>query len=721
MNARKHAERLLGWSALLAPMPLPLNSVLEWPVLGLYGAFVALFLVRSGERTLPNWAMNLLGLVYLPVLLVDLRMILGRGQLVQTVVHVCMFAVVVKLFALRSRRDLWQTFGAVFFLFLASMGTSVHPSVVLYLLAFSVLAMAFLMRMAMMQVLVRFASVEETLTKLSIRKFLLPASVIAVAASAPLFAIFPRLNAPMMGIRGTGTGTEIFSTGFTDVVSLDAIGRQRGNPQVALRLRYEGTPPDPSEIRLKGGSFDLFRGKRWIAAEPKPTLLTSQEGSFLLKREPLRQTVELWQQPFNSKALLLPVEAAEVELQIPIPVLGWDRSGAVSLWRRTQSVLPFRVGLADGPVLTGMKPERSPVGPPDPTLNTEGLSDRARDLALEVMGEGAPEDQAARLMTYFRDQFTFSLEFMGRTGQSPLDDFLFDSKQGHCELFASSTVLMLRSRDIPARLVTGFLGADFNPLTGYFVVRQGNAHAWVEAYFEGPGWVILDPTPPSGLPTAAGSRVAWSVFRQAWDFVQFRWDRYVLTYGSQDQISALWGLRKLWIKAQMWLANLSIGEDSEEVSADGSASSSEGASSEAIQPEEAPSTNPLVVLPLLLALALAVVFWRRQSPRSLSAERAFRALRRSLQRAGLEVSPATPPEGLERRAAESFPQAQEPTGKVIDFYLRESFGGQMLTRDQRGELSSSLKEAQRHVRRGRKAKASGRYARDRYAGSSRGS
>ncbi|MCB1034506.1 MAG: DUF3488 domain-containing protein, partial [Acidobacteria bacterium] len=429
MIRRRHAEGLLGWAALLAPIPLPFNTVLEWPVLVLYLGLVLAFLRSSGERTLPVWAMNLLGLAYLPVLLVDLRMIFGRGQLVHTVVHLCMFAVVVKLFALRSRRDLWQTFFAVFFLFLASMGTSVHPSVVLYLLVFAALAMGFLMRMAMTHVLVRFGAVEETLERVPIRGFLLTATAVAILISAPLFALFPRLNTPFVGIRGTGTGTEIFATGFTDQVSLDSIGQQRGNPEVALRLRYEGRPPDPSEIRLKGAAFDTFVGKRWIASRPRMQLLTSQQGEFVLRQEPVRQKVDLWMQPLGSKALPLPVEAAEVELLLPIPVLNWDRGGAVSLWRRPQSVLPYRVGLAAEPVLTALVPGRElGSSAEEPTLDAGGLSERARELAREVMGEGNPQLQAARLLSFFREEFTFSLEFMGRTGPEPIDDFLFEGR-----------------------------------------------------------------------------------------------------------------------------------------------------------------------------------------------------------------------------------------------------------------------------------------------------
>jgi len=104
-----------------------------------------------------------------------------------------------------------------------------------------------------------------------------------------------------------------------------------------------------------------------------------------------------------------------------------------------------------------------------------------RDLAARVMGEGSDAERALRATAHLRQEYAYTLDLMDSPGADPIGDFLFRDRAGHCELFASSLVLMLRSQGIPARLVTGYLGTSFNPLEGYHIVRNSNAHAWVEA------------------------------------------------------------------------------------------------------------------------------------------------------------------------------------------------------------------------------------------------
>lgn len=686
---RQQVERLLGWTALLAPLPLPLNGALGWPEVILHGALVTLFLVRlrHGEkrRPLPRWAMNLLGLAYVPILLLDLRMIVFRGQLIQTVVHVCMFAVIVKLFALHRLRDVWQTLGAVFFIFLASAATSVHPSVVLYLLVFSGVALTLLARLSMLAVLPSYGPAGRRSAQVPLRGFITAVIVAAVVLGAPLFFFFPRVNAPYMGIQGTGTGTEIFSTGFSDEVTLDAIGRQRDNPAVALRLRYEGPPPPEESIRLKGGTFDFYRGKRWLAA-PRVKDVLQQDGQFVLADEPVRQRVEIWMQPQPARALLLPVES--VALELDVPVLQLDGGGAVSMLRRPSSGLAYKVDLAGEEVPLALPVESGEGGA---VLDHKELSERAQVLAERILGDGPDHERVARLERYFQENFTFSLEFMGRTGDAPLDDFLFDIRQGHCELFASSMVLLLRSQGIPARLVTGFLGGEYNPLTGFFVVRQGNAHAWVEAYLEGEGWTTLDPTPPAGLPGSVLKR--GSLLQQMYDFVMFRWDRYVLTYGMQDQVSVLETLMNAWQRVRSWF------EEEEQLPP----AVSDVVTEEVAAPPRAPARDdsilPWVLLPLVLAaLGAAFVIYRR---RRLTATKAFQKLRRRLASVGVSLPPSTAPKSLERRAAEAFPEASEPTARIVDFYLKESFGGHELGQEEREELHGQLKAVSRALPRRR--------------------
>ncbi len=131
-----------------------------------------------------------------------------------------------------------------------------------------------------------------------------------------------------------------------------------------------------------------------------------------------------------------------------------------------------------------------------------GVSERLRGLALDVTkGAGDDLQRAKAIETYLRDNYAYTLDTVGiQWSGNPVEQFLFDLKAGHCELFASSMVVMLRTLNIPARLVTGFYVNRYNPVTGYFEVREADGHAWVEAYLEPHGWVTFEPTSSFELP-----------------------------------------------------------------------------------------------------------------------------------------------------------------------------------------------------------------------------
>ncbi|MCB1057246.1 MAG: DUF3488 domain-containing protein [Acidobacteria bacterium] len=695
--------RLLGALAFLAPLPLPLNQVLEWPVLGLYWLLIALFLRRQRRQAppLPAWAMNVLGLAYLPVLFVDLQLVAFRGQIVQTVIHICLFTVVVKLFALRGLRDVWHTFGAIFFLFLAAMGTSVHPTILLYLLAFTIPAMVLLVRLAMVRVLSRYDRAGEILEKTPVVGFVIGALAAMVVLAIPLFVIFPRISSPFVGIRGTGTGTRIYAAGYTDEVTLDTIGGQRNNPGVAMRLQFVGGRPPGDQLRLKGGSFDVYEKRRWRASAQDQTL-TGDGNTFHLSRDPVEGTVDVWLQPLGTKSVILPVQAVTVELEVP--VLNRDRGGAVGVWRAPSSVLAYRVGMAAEPVLFGPEPlsvRKPEASDRDPVLDPGDLSPRAIELAADVMGEGTPREKARRLEHYLITEYSFSLDFVGLTGRAPIDDFLFVHRQGHCELFASAMVLMLRSQGIPARLATGFLGAELNPLTDYYVVRQSNAHAWVEAYLADQGWTIFDPTPPAGRPLDRTPE-GFGLFRQAWDYLLFRWDRYVLTYGFEDQLSFLWGAREAWFRLRDWLTG-----DDEPAVAPAAAAAEAAGSAPVPEDQAAPAPSGLgdwwlLGVGFLAAVLGALLWWQRRLER-LTATRAFERLRRLVRARGVELPDNTTAAELERSTVEHFPAAAAGTARIVDLYLHESFGGRALDDETRQDLARALEDARRGMNERRKA------------------
>lgn len=692
MSFGRQKRLLLGVLALLAPLPLPFNEILEWPVLVLYLAAVAWFLRRAAAdppRWLPLWGMNVLGLVYLPFFIYDL-LVMSRGRLVHPVVHLGLFALVVKLFSLTRERDKWQASMGIFFVFLAAMGTSVHPSIVLYVVAFVAVGLMLLTRFALLHVLAGFGRPEPELASVPIRGFLVVSTIFTLALAVPLFALLPRMRAPFIVGRGGGTGTVLEAAGFSDAVTLDSIGRIRNRQGVAMRLQGPAATEPGRELRFKAATYDLYRDGSWKRTSLRGPLPRGRRMRFHLASEPLASWMRIWLQPLRSRSLPLPVEAVVIEPRVTS--LEIDRGGAVSLAFSPLEVLEYRVGLAAEPVPNREPPRlRDPGG--EPTLDLGGVSPRMTELARRVMRQGPPGERARRLEAHLIQDYGYTQDFVGRSAADPLDNFLFRYRSGHCEYFASAMVLMLRSQGIPARLATGFLGGEYNPFEGYTIVRDGNAHAWVEAYLPGTGWKVFDPTPPAGRPAERGDG-AFSVLRQAYDYMLFRWDRYVLTYGLYDQLRIVGDLRRWW--RGLWNL-LGQREDGEE----------QAPPAVAAAPEEVPAVpaappsergSPLV-LGLLLAL-FALVAWRlvlRYRP-PLTATAAYRRLRRRLGHAGAPLPESLPPLAFRREASRRYPLAAEPAGRIVDLYLRESFGGAELDEEERRDLKSDLEEAERGMR-----------------------
>ena len=255
MTFGRQKRLLLGWMALLAPLPLPFNEVVQWPLLAVYLAGVALFLRRAAQnppRWVPTWGMNVLGLAYVPFFFFDL-FVLSGGRLVQAVLHLCLFTLLVKLYALVRERDKWQAAMGIFFLFLAAMGTSVHPAIVLYLVAFLVMTLTLLTRFAFLHVLAGFGREDPAIAKIPLRSFLAYSTLLTLVISVPLFALLPRVRAPFLVGRG-GPGTQMEAAGFTDEVTLDSIGMIRSSQEVAMRLVDESgviNSPLQSEEELR--------------------------------------------------------------------------------------------------------------------------------------------------------------------------------------------------------------------------------------------------------------------------------------------------------------------------------------------------------------------------------------------------------------------------------------------------------------------------------------
>jgi hypothetical protein len=689
MSFARQKRLLLGWLALLAPIPLPFNDVVGWPAVLAFLLGVAVFLRRASldpPRWLPPWGMNVLGLVYLPLFFLDM-FVVSRG-LVQPVIHLCLFAVLVKLFAIVRERDKWQASIGIFFLFLAAMGTSVHPTIVLYLSGFLVLALVLLTRFAFLHVLSGFGREDPALALIPLRGFLLIAAVSTLVLAVPMFLLLPRVRAPFIVGRGGGSGVTLEAAGFSDQVTLDSIGRIRGSREVVMRVLEEAATGGEREMRFKAATYDVYHGGSWRRSLSQGSLQRGQGVRFRLSPEKPVHWATIWLQPLHSQSMPLPVETSVVEPRSSS--LAVDAGGAISFPFNPLEVAEYRVGLARSPVLAGA----TPAGLADPNLDLTGVTPRIATLASQVMGQGTPFQRSRRLESHLIGNYTYTLNFVGRSPDNPIEDFLFRYHSGQCEYFASSMVLMLRSQGIPAHLVTGFLGGEYNPFEGYYIVRENNAHAWVEAYLAGQGWRIFDPTPPAGRPVG-GNEGSMLLAQQAWDFVQFRWDRYVLTFGLYDQLRIFSSLRELW--SDFWAHFKRDGKP-------GAAPHPSASGLDALTPKSTPGSRrglPDVPLPLavgltLIAAAVWMLYLRLRPP--LTATTAYRRLRRRLGRMGASLPDSVPPLAVRREAEARYPAAAAPAGRVVDFYLRESFGGQPLEDEEIEILKAALEEAEKKMR-----------------------
>ncbi|HEU0053989.1 MAG TPA: DUF3488 and transglutaminase-like domain-containing protein, partial [Longimicrobium sp.] len=371
-------------------------------------------------------------------------------------------------------------------------------------------------------------------------------SGITLLMSGALFVVFPRLPRQwnVQGRRG-GEGA---MAGFSDRVVLGQHGgRIQSNPDIAFRVEFpagDGPPPGYAEVHWRGRSFDNFDGREWLRSRGvPPTGLAPQEYAAR------------WGGPFISGRIFGGPEGAPV-LFGPHPVISVTPRSAVRVVRgATGDLLVFGT---DAPVYTFVSAASAPrdewlraaTGRDDPELapylQLPPLSPRVRALADSLMaGKATRLDQARAVEAWFHSSFRYTLDLPQTRSLATVEGFLFRRKEGHCEYFASAMVVLLRSRGIPARNVTGFLGGEWNENGKYLAVTGNDAHAWVEAWFPRYGWVTFDPTPAASRLDAlrretdggwAWPRLFW------WDGVEYRWYKWVIDYNLEKQLSVFRGV-----------------------------------------------------------------------------------------------------------------------------------------------------------------------------------
>lgn len=356
----------------------------------------------------------------------------------------------------------------------------------------------------------------------------------ALAGGVAFFVLFPRLSWNVAARRATPPllgGT----TGMTDRVRLGGGGSIKTSARVVMRATLE---PDPGVDRLErywaGRRFDTFDGKEWRGSgeelPPTPQVIVSPAGQQrivqrieLLPAYDSRTLVALTQPVAFGSALAISTNGTiAVDL---VRVVGQEVHFALDA-NAYRYVAHSREDLAPTQKLPDNQRQRALVVP-------EQLDPRVAALAERVVGTLTdPEDQAHRLELWLKRNLSYTLELPGDV-DDPLADFLFTRREGHCEHFATALALMLRTRGIPARLVGGFYGGE--RIGQRYVVRAGDAHAWVEIWVDGKGWLVLDATPEAGRGNQPVALLARLV--DAYERLEELWRSRVVDYSLLDQVN----------------------------------------------------------------------------------------------------------------------------------------------------------------------------------------
>jgi protein-glutamine gamma-glutamyltransferase len=492
---------------------------------------------------------------------------------------------------------------------------------------------------------------------------------VTVVVTAALFLIIPRVGQAALPL---GAQVSRMVSGFTERVQLGAFGEIETDPAVVMRVHLKslstGAPPQqlPS-LRWRGIAFDHFDGQTWTVSRSTLTLTLRREQPVPFPIHKyyggpiLTQEIDL--EPIDSRMVFGAPRMLSFQGRsdfVTVDDLG--NVGVSTASARAHYTVESEPEVGD-PRHADIADARHPHDPRWQARYTQlpPLSPRIGALAREVTtGSSDAWEAAQRLSAWLGRELTYTRALERPAGTDPIEDFLFVRRAGNCEYFAAALAVMLRSLQIPARVVNGFQRGEWNPYGGYFMVRLRDAHSWVEVYVDGAGWVTIDPSPRVAAEVAAAAPPA-----MLWlDSLRISWYRHVVSFSLHDQLAVVesvrrgtWGWGATTLSPSAWSAG-----------------------------SRAWAVGGGVVLVVLVALWLAA----RRGPSAPGAVvPAFytRALR-MLARRGLAPGPGETAREFAGRAPAAAWAA--PLAHLTGVYERVRFGGAVLTPAESADVDTAL-------------------------------
>jgi transglutaminase-like putative cysteine protease len=577
-------------------LALALTGELDWISIALYSAAVVASLYRDMRKNEARgmkrsrwrtWLWRAAAFAYVPFLFVDAMVVSNR---ILALTHMTLFASAVKLYQHKRDRDWVFLYLIAFFQMLLAAGLTFNATFVASLITFLFFFISSLAAFEIRRARRELASSEEEIIapiKPAQRKYkasetALPANgsrkrvrylvgatvgqlAMVALLTLPFFFLIPRFGGGGVA-RGFG---DTPATGFSDKVELGQVARIKKSQQVVMRV--ELNPMPNRYLRWRGIALERYNGSMWSVPDNDPVdrLKTQTQGRNSVgdssasdsrfdrrydlsntTEPPQLQTEQQRQTVIEQKIILEPLDtptmfAARKPIRIagPLPSITkdyyTDALTANRLRGRTAYTVWSDVAVPNEQELKADSPALAFENIKRINLQLPKIDPRIRELAHEIT-RNAPTayDKAKEIETFLKTKFGYTLN-LKINSSDPLAEFLFDVREGHCEYFATAMVVMLRALKIPARIVNGFQMGEYNDINRLFIVRESDAHSWVEVYFPRTGtWVEFDPTPPAGINDYSQGGV-FARLRKYMDAMEVFWLDYIVTLDSEEQASIM--------------------------------------------------------------------------------------------------------------------------------------------------------------------------------------
>ena len=684
-------------------------------------------------------AANWLLLCYLPLALAEWQLIAISP--ITIIIHFILFSTTLKLLRKKTGRDwLWLyviSFCQVLMTAGMMIGTTFFLLLVVYLLAAIATLIGFEIRRSQeafdarrtaaespQDVVVEYWKVArharqklETLRWRNLSYFSAFSLILILLIAIPIFLAMPRINRNFS--RNGMLATEAL-TGFSDSVRLGEVAQIKLNPQVVMRVRVKFPNGEPQHtLRWRGVTLDYYDGRSWTESGSGPAPLKRIGESYKVedKRSQYGFTAQrFFLEPLNISTIFV---APRAVLVTGLPELARDQGSG--LWTEPH---PFHkleyyvfsdTSVPDYDRLSEDNTRLYSMEIRQRYLQLPANHDRRIDnLAADVTRPASTQIDVVRLIEqHLKNSYSYTLDLQKTEEGDPIADFLFNTRAGHCEYFASAMVMLLRTRRIPARLVNGFQMGEYNKSADVYTVRQSDAHSWVEVYFPKAGWLAFDPTPPSGLSVYEDGIMA--LIRQYSETLEMFWLENVIGFDTGKQFSMALGFQRWIWKHQKessfrwfeWFTDLAQKKDLWRADWN-------PFNGEMLKNRPQPSTlrrtltHPLTYgLMLLFGLLAAGYFWishssswkkRIRRDASASAVIFYQEMLGILARAGYTREPHLTPSEF------SMKMANQHVIRITDLYHGARFGGRKLTDAEIAEVSHSLSEVRKITRTGKSLK-----------------